>query len=431
MKPAMAFLALALTLASACDGQGARPKAGLRSEAGPHSVAYSQGANDDRVLIANSAAGSGPRAEVGIPINAGLEAYLRMVNASGGIDGRRIIFIHNNDDQFDPVKGQEALRSMVEDEAVFAIVAPFGTPVAAATVGDLKRYGIPAISPISGINELYATDAKTNAQGYNLFPVQPTFHTEGRMMVGYAAGVFNAKTIGVVYTGDEAGEGIFRGIIEQAATLKRVRTVIRRLPIGIADTGNLEAKAALSAAVGALKQENPDCIIIASLLYSLPAIIRELAAQGLSKDCITSYANTAKSISDAVAQISGDDFNVYGLGWLDMHDTQALGLFDRWIYPEYSSNLYAMNGWIAAHFFCEGLRRIEGEDITWANYMAAMEQRPIDIPFGGSCDFSGGKRWGTHEMNLLRAIPADREFPTGWEEVSPMNNIDALLRWGR
>ncbi|GHV75601.1 hypothetical protein AGMMS49942_04220 [Spirochaetia bacterium] len=427
---AMTLLALLLILAAACGGNrgsGAAP-AGRRQA--PRPVSYSPGANDDRVLVANSAAESGPRAEVGIPVNAGLSAYLRMVNASGGIDGRRIIFTHNNDDQFDPVKGREALRNMVEDEGVFAIVAPFGTPVVVATVGDLKRYGIPAISPISGISELYATGAKTNGEGYNLFPVQPTFRTEGRMMVGYAAGVFKAKTIGIVYTDDIAGENMFRGIIEQAATLKQIRAVVRRLSTGIADTGNREALAALSAAVGDLKRENPDCIIIASLLYSLPAIIRELAAQALSKDCITSYANTSRSISDAVVQISGGDFHVYGLGWLDMQDTQALGLFDRWIDPAYASTSYAMYGWIAAHFFCEGLRRISGEDITWENYLAAMERSPIDIPFGGSCDFSGGNRWGTQEMNLLRAIPASPDFPTGWEEVSTMNNVNALLGWG-
>jgi hypothetical protein len=128
--------------------------------------------------------------------------------------------------------------------------------------------------------------------------------------------------------------------------------------------------------------------------------------------------------------VIGGDFDVYGLGWVDMHDTQSLDLFSRWIEPEeYASTSYAMYGWVAAHFFCEGLRRLAAsdEDLTWQNYMAAMERGPINIPFGGSCDYSGGNRWGTQEMNLRRAIPADDSFPTGWEDVSPMNSITALL----
>ncbi|GHV62393.1 hypothetical protein AGMMS49587_09120 [Spirochaetia bacterium] len=392
-------------------------------------MAYSQGATDDWVLIANSAPTSGLIAPYAAAMNAGIKAYLRMVNASGGIDGRRIVFTHYADDEADPEKGREALRGMVEDMKAFSIVGHYYSTVVAATVEDIKRYGIPAVFPISGISELYATGAKTNSEGYNLFPVQPIFRNEGRIMVGYAAGVFKAKTIGIMYTDDAAGENLFQGIIEQAATLKRARVVVRQVPAAIANgaAADAAAKAALSAAVSSLKREDPDCIIIGSLQYALPEILREFAAQKLNKNCITSYANTSRPVSNAVIPIIGNDFDIYSLGWIDAHDTQSLSLFTRWIENEYASNSNAMYGWIAAHFFCEGLRRIEGEDITWENYMAAMEKGPINIPFGGSCDFSGGNRWGTQEMNLQRAIPADDNFPSGWEEVSPMNSVDALL----
>ncbi|GHT92829.1 hypothetical protein FACS1894140_5410 [Spirochaetia bacterium] len=438
--PAAAFLAVTLTLAAACERNQVswgefpledNPQKDLPLNFTPpkrqraHPVAYSQGATDDWVLIANSAPTSGLFAPYAIAINAGIKAYLRMVNAYGGIDGRRIVFTHYADDEGDPEKGREAIRGMVEDMKVFSIVGHYHSTVVAATVEDIKRYGIPAVHLISGFSELYATGAKTNNEGYNLFPVQPIFRNEGRIMVGYASGVFKAKTIGIIYTDDEAGGDLFQGIIEQAAALKRARVVIRQVPAAIANSA--AAKDALSAAVSSLKREDPDCIIIGSLPYALPEIIRELAAQKLDKNCITSYANTSLPVSDAVIPIIGNDFDVYSLGWIDRHDTQSLSLFVRWIENEYASNFNAMYGWIAAHFFCEGLRRIEGEDITWENYMAAMERGPINIPFGGSCDFSGGNRWGTQEMSLLRAIPANLDFPTGWEEVSPMNSIAALL----
>jgi ABC-type branched-subunit amino acid transport system substrate-binding protein len=415
---------------AACGGNRNRDTPRARSDAELRNVAYSQGASDTRVYIANSAPTSGPFAPYTISMNAGITAYLRMVNTYGGIDGRRIVFIHYADDEADPKKGREALRGMVEDERVFAIVGHFGSAVVEATVEDIKRYGIPAVGFISGISALYATGAKTNGEGYNLFPVHPIFRTEGRMMVGYAAGVFNAKTIGILYTDDTAGENMFRGIMEQAATLSPVRAVTRRVPAIITDTADTGSQAALSAAIRSLALENPDCIIIGSLQDALPEIIRELASQGLHKTCITSYANTSRPVSDAVAPVIGGDFDVYGLGWIDMHDTQSIDLFVRWIKPEYASTAYAMYGWVAAHVFCEGLRRIAGENITWENYMAAMERDPINIPFGGSCDYSGGNRWGTQDMNLQRAIPASPDFPIGWEEVSPMNNVDALLGWG-
>ena len=50
-----------------------------------------QGVFDDKILIANSAATTGIFATTGDPLNAGIRAYFDMVNAGGGIDGRKMV----------------------------------------------------------------------------------------------------------------------------------------------------------------------------------------------------------------------------------------------------------------------------------------------------------------------------------------------------
>jgi hypothetical protein len=87
-----------------------------------------------------------------------------------------------------------------------------------------------------------------------------------------------------------------------------------------------------------------------------------------------------------------------------------------------------MAGWIAGATFVEGLRRIEGQDITWDNYMRAMEEAPIQLPFGAAVDFGDGNRWGTQSMSLSKVVPVSEEFPMGWEGVEPMRNMADLLR---
>jgi ABC-type branched-subunit amino acid transport system substrate-binding protein len=428
LQHAPKILAIPVLLAglAACGRAPDGPAQPRRGAQRPRTVAYSQGANDGRVYIANSATATGPAAERTAAMNAGIIAYLHSVNTLGGIDGRRVVFTHYLDDEVDPEKGREALRYMVEEEAVFAIVGQYGAPVISATLEDMKRYGIPAVFFASGLQDLYATNAKTNAEGYNLFPVQPVYQTEGRIMLGYAAGIFRAKTIGVVYTDDQVGMGIYQGVAEQAGGLQ-IRLLAQEAPADISNAADTGVGARLSEAIAALKAQDPDHIIIAALPSALPRIVAELAAQDLRKDCITVSINASKLVSDQIIPIIKGKFDVYGLGWVEKNDPQSMAEFSRWIENKYQPNDYAMYGWIAAHFFCEGLRRIEGEDITWENYLAAMERGPIGIPFGGSCDFSGGKRWGAQEMNLHRAIVADGSFPTGWEEVSPMASIGALL----
>jgi ABC-type branched-subunit amino acid transport system substrate-binding protein len=268
---------------------------------------YSQGVDDSKVTIGNSAATSGPYAPVGVPFLAGLEAYLKMVNADGGIDGRQIIFNHITDDEFDPAKGKAALANLVEDEKVFAIVGHFGTPVVAATVEDLKEYGIPAVYFATGIGQLYADEAKTNAEGYNIFPVQPLYITEGRIMVAYATGRFQAKKVGIIYTNDDAGMNLYRGATAQIQEMEGIEVAAEQVTAGTAD---------VSAAVTSIKNAGVDFIIVASIQGTMPTIVKELAAQSVNKDCITTYVNEDIAMSNSVVNDIQGKFDVYTLGWV-------------------------------------------------------------------------------------------------------------------
>ena len=185
---------------------------------------WAQGISETEIVVANSAATSGAFAPVGVPFNAGIEAYFKKINDEGGIQGRNLVFKHV-DDEFDPVKGKAALSSFVEDEKVFAIVGHFGTPVVSATLDDLKQYGIPAVYFATGIGQLY--NEKAEGTDRNIFPVQPIYRTEGKIMVARAVGDFAAKKIGVIYTNDDAGKDLLWGA-EQMAAEAGVELVIQQ-----------------------------------------------------------------------------------------------------------------------------------------------------------------------------------------------------------
>jgi ABC-type branched-subunit amino acid transport system substrate-binding protein len=127
-----------------------------------------------------------------------------------------------------------------------------------------------------------------------------------------------------------------------------------------------------------------------------------------------------------VAEDVNGQFDVYANAWVDM-TKPAIEDYRTWISKvsneDLSNNAYAMTGWIAAHFFVEGLKRVDG-DLTWDSYMAAMEEAPITNPFGGSIDFSGGKRLGTQEMALLKM---NAEQAAGWEGFIGFKGIDDII----
>lgn len=370
-----------------------------------------QGVFDDKIIVGNSAATSGNYAPVGVPFNAGIEAYFKMINEAGGVNGRKIEFKHI-DDEFDPVKGKAALSTLVEDEKIFALVGHFGTPVVGATIEDVKEYGIPAVYFATGIGQLYNDKAEGKDRG--IFPVQPIYQTEGQIMVARAVGDFEAKKIGVIYTNDDAGKDLFAGVEAKAKEIG-IEIVAEQVAAGATD---------VSSAVTSIKNANVDFVIGAAIQATIPTIVKELAAQNVNKDLITTYVNVSPVISEAVINEINGKFDVYGLGWVDLvANADSLAAFAEWA-PDYATNVYAMTGWIAGHFFVEGLKRVEGT-VTWDKYMDALENAPIKNPFGGEINYAGGLRAGTQEMNLSKVGLV--ENAPGWVPVDGLQSMDSLL----
>ena len=377
----------------------------------PEDEEPAQGVFDDKIIVGNSAATSGNYAPVGVPFNAGIEAYFKMINEAGGVNGRKIEFKHI-DDEFDPVKGKAALSTLVEDDKIFALVGHFGTPVVGATIEDVKEYGIPAVYFATGIGQLYNDKAEGKDRG--IFPVQPIYQTEGQIMVARAVGDFEAKKIGVIYTNDDAGKDLFAGVEAKAKELG-VEIVAEQVAAGATD---------VSSAVTSIKNANVDFIIGAAIQATIPTIVKELAAQNVNKDLITTYVNVSPVISEAVINEINGKFDVYGLGWVDLvENADSLAAFAEWA-PDYATNVYAMTGWIAGHFFVEGLKRVEGT-VTWDKYMDALESAPIKNPFGGEINYAGGLRAGTQEMNLSKVGLV--ENAPGWVPVDGLQSMDSLL----
>lgn len=385
--------------------------AGCATKEGEHS----QGVFKDKIYVGNSAGTSGTLAAIGVPYVAGMQAYFNMINSKGGVDGRKIEFIHM-DDECDPTKGKAALIELVEDKKVFAIVGHFSTPIVSATLADLKAYGIPAVYFATGMKSLYMD--KASADHKALFPVQPTYRAEGKLLISRVVGQYNAKKIGVIYTSDDAGNSYIEGIEEQAREIGGLELVKQQIPPAAVD---------VAATVTALKNANVDVIIVAAMQNTFPNVAKELATQGNTKPVFTGYLNAQVVITQQIKDYINDKFEIFATNWVILTDPQLNADYETWIPKEYIKNSNGNAGWIAAHFFVEGLKRLKGKNVTWENYIAAMEQAPIKNPFGGYIDFSDGKRLGTTEFNLEKFAPNDPNTPSGWVVVDQMRSIDDLL----
>ncbi|MBN2605222.1 MAG: ABC transporter substrate-binding protein [Bacilli bacterium] len=392
-----------------------------------------QGVTDTTITVGNAAATSGFFAAVGVPFNAGIEAYFYKINQAGGINGRVINFVHYDDGFFDANVGLNYTKQLVEEDKIFALVGHFGTPTVGATLGYIQEVGVPMVYAATGINALYFQESLGNP----VMAVQPIYMTDGRVVTARVLNesLFGANgdaklgatdKVGVLYTPDDVGNSIKAGIEVQALTEGKEANFVYK-SFTAADT------AALNLAVLDLIAAGVKTIIVASNQLPFKAAVAALHNNGLEVPVFTSYVNADATSVDPLVEYG---FAMYANAWLDIVDTTTTSGFSAEFdtfaadmiaagYEDFAGNAYAMAGYIAAAVFVEGLQRVGSDELTWESYIKAMESAPITIPMGGVVDYADGKRWGIASMSLLQ-LDLSLGYPA-WNKVRDIETITEIV----
>lgn len=380
----------------------------------------SQGVTDTTVTVGNTAATSGALAFVGTPFRTAMEAYFNMINDDGGVAGRTIEYIQY-DDEFDAAKGLSLTQELVEDDQVFALVGHFGTPTVGATLEYLNEVGIPRVYYATGISDLFVPEATDGEMGS--FPVQPIYDAEGEVMVARAVGDLNASTIGVIYSNDDAGLGMLNGIELRAEALDIPLTKVQIDP----------TSDDLSTAAQTIIAANVDVILVAANQVPAATAIRALNLASSEAPVITSYVNANATWLDGIKEVV-ENFDVYASAWIDIFAADGVTFSDDYNTfaaviseedPALAGNAYAFAGWIAAATFVEGLKRVGDDTLTWDNFIEAMEEAPVELPFGVIVDYANGRRVGTQAMAFLKGTVTDGVAAFVTED--PIKTIDEIL----
>ena len=109
---------------------------------------YDPGATDTEIKIGNIIPYSGPLSAYGV-IGKAEAAYFKMINAEGGINGRKINFI-SYDDAYSPPKTVEQARKLVESDEVLIVFSALGTPPNAAIQKYMNTKKVPQLFVATG-----------------------------------------------------------------------------------------------------------------------------------------------------------------------------------------------------------------------------------------------------------------------------------------
>ena len=113
---------------------------------GQAKLARAQGSG--AIVLGQSAAFTGPSAQLGIQFHSGAKVWFDQVNAQGGINGR-LIEINKMDDGYEPDRCAANTKKLI-DENVFALFGYIGTPTSLAALPLAKAAQMPFLMPFTG-----------------------------------------------------------------------------------------------------------------------------------------------------------------------------------------------------------------------------------------------------------------------------------------
>ena len=178
----------------------------LALEAAPASAQkkYDEGVTDTEIKIGNTNPYSGNLSAYGT-IGKAIDAYFKMVNEQGGINGRKINFI-SYDDGYAPPKTVEMVRKLVEEDKVLFVFQTLGTPPNTAIQKYLNQKQVPQLFVATGASKWGHYKENPWTMGF-----QPDYVTESIIYAKHILANIKDPKIAVLMQNDDYGKDYFNG----------------------------------------------------------------------------------------------------------------------------------------------------------------------------------------------------------------------------
>jgi len=99
---------------------------------------------------------TGPARSLGLNMRAGLLAAFAEFNRAGGINGRPVELLCE-DDGYEPARTGLVVRGLIESQAVVAIIGNVGTPTGVIAMPICQEHRVPFVAPFTGAASLRPT----------------------------------------------------------------------------------------------------------------------------------------------------------------------------------------------------------------------------------------------------------------------------------
>jgi branched-chain amino acid transport system substrate-binding protein len=341
-----------------------------------------QGVTDTEIVIGTVTDLSGVTAVQGVNNTNSVRMAFDEINAKGGINGRKIRYIIE-DNQYQVPRAVQGINKLLNSDHIFLAIVNGGTPMNDAIMPMMFAKNVPNLLPLTAARSMYEP---YNDLKWSQFA---SYYDQMRAGVHYFVQQRHKKNICAMYQDTDFGRDVLNGVKDETAALG--------LTI-VAQTAHRPTDTEFSADVAKLHDANCDLIAMGSIVRDSVMILSTLRKVGWNVDTL----GPVSSYDTAVATAPGG----VGEGFYAMAPTLYAYPDDpRPVVKAYATeykkrfgidpNYLGETGYTAAYVVAEALQRA-GHDLTVESFTKAMESvHDYKDIFGGALSFGPKQHHGS------------------------------------
>src|SRR3954447_23478759 len=351
------------------------------------------GISTDEIVFGQAAVLEGPASALGIGMRNGLQAAFDEINAKGGVHGRKLKLLSENDG-YEPDRAIAATRKLIEADKVFALIGSVGTPTSAAAQPIATAAKVPFIGAFTGAGFL------RNPKLDNVINIRASYGAETEAWIRHLTEDLKVSKIAIFYQDDAFGRSGLDGV--NAAMKKRNMQLA-------AEATYERNTVAVKTALLQLKRAEPEAVVIVGAYKPVAEFIKLSRKVNFNPTFVNISFVGASALAKELGSEGKDVIvsQVVPFPW--DASLQVVADYQAAIKPAGGQpDFVTLEGYLAGRLAIAALDKA-GADLTREGLIKAIKQ-PGKFDIGGlPMTFSAQKNEGLDKV-FLTVIQADGSF---------------------
>lgn len=365
--------------------------------AGGGALAADPGITDTEILVGDVEPLTGPPALLGVAASIGHKIAIAETNNAGGINGRKIKYVLE-DDGYVTARTIQGAKKVIEVDKVFAMLGISGSGQSIAVMPVLEKAGIPTVIDVAPVKLLWEPPRK------NVFVVGQSYEEGIIHLVNYLAEKNPGKKWGLITQDDDYGITVRDGF----------DSVVKSKKLNVVYSGNYKkGQQDFSSDMLQLKDSGAEVFLAGGIIAENIAMMKELEKLNVKPVTGIFWPGRIEPVLKLMGP-AGD--GIYAVDYVEPFAGEAGKAFLEKARPLVSEaefkgiNRYTMTGYAAAKVLIAAIERC-GKQPTWACTISELEKtKNVETGVMAPVSFGPGVRFSNQKLQIMQADAATLSF---------------------